>query len=80
MTARSQLLAVEKKKLHRRYPLLMRIIRFHDRIDQRKNVRKGQMLPVFYRALFFFIAPQMPPVSFHVCFFPFLFTFFLGLQ
>lgn len=58
----------------------MRIIfRSHDYIDQCKNVRIGQMLPVFYRAVFFHHATNA--ARFVPCvFFPFLFAFFSGLQ
>lgn len=54
----------------------MRIIfRSRDRIDQRKNVRKGQMLPVFYRALFFYRATNaarfVPCVFFPIPFYLF---------
>lgn len=93
MTARSQLSGRErgekKKKLRNwRYLLLMRIIfRSHDRIDQRKNVRKGQMLPGFYRAACFFSyrSHKCRPFRSHVCyvflslffFIPFLFYLLL---
>jgi len=46
---------------------------FHDHIDQRKNVRIGQMFHVFHRV--FFSRSTMLPVSYYVSYHLFFYLF-----